>query len=136
MDFLQALKIVVLGGVLMSGLAGCDSSAGAGPKATPLAARIEVEPGVHSAKGPICIRLTVTNISKEPVLIATPYWPVKSLDSPEEPDLPDTRILVEARDSRGKILPNQAHPLLVTRGITQSAFTLLAPGGLLILSSI
>jgi hypothetical protein len=124
----SAVLLVVLGGALMPGLAGCDSSAGAGSKSTPLAARIAVEPGVHPAKGPICIRLKVANTSKEPVLIATPYWPVKSLDSLEEPDLPDTRILVEARDSRGKILLNEAHPLLVTRGITQSDFILLAPG--------
>jgi hypothetical protein len=103
-------KTALLFGALALGLGFCWSSPGASPQAAPLTARSAMAAGSHPAAGPICIRLRVINVSKKPVLIAAPYWPVESLESPGDPELPDRH-----------------QPLMMTRGITQSDFTLLAP---------
>jgi hypothetical protein len=121
-------KAALLLGALALGLGFCRSSLEASPQVAPLTVRIEMAAGSHPAAGPICIRLRVTNVSKKPVLIAAPYWPVASLESPGDPELPDTRMVVEVKNSQGKILAREIQPLLGTRGIGRSDFTLLAPG--------
>ena len=103
------------------------TSRGAQPATAPVRARLTVVRDLYPASGPVCVRLTLDNVSGRPLVLPRAVAVVPKFREPAVPEFPDLVIVPTLTDSQGRPVSRDSRDLLGTRTVVPESFAVLGP---------